>query len=271
MPIEYKLDEESQSFAYVPVLNMLQLLLNRSEVLDKVLALDGSACGISSYRDGTKYSENPFLVAEKFRILLTLYSDEFEIANPLATSKKKHKMFTVYWVLAKLPFKYRSSLHAIQLAILCKASAVKQYGYEKVLQPLVQDLKTLEKHGIFIARLGECIGNCSVCLLITLVPIPWQDSKSFIVEHPCRFCMVKKSEIQQRQVRTGAFESRTKLNHDRQVEEVLKDQSLVKQYGVKGSCVFRELDYFHTVGGFPPDLMHDLLEGVIPVEMAVCQ
>ncbi|XP_051526338.1 uncharacterized protein LOC127424872 isoform X1 [Myxocyprinus asiaticus] len=29
MPIEYKLEEDSQSFAYVPILNMLQVLLNR--------------------------------------------------------------------------------------------------------------------------------------------------------------------------------------------------------------------------------------------------
>ncbi len=272
MPIEYKLDKESQFFAYVPILNMLQLLLNRSEVLDKVLAPDGSACGISSYRDGTNYSENPFLMAEKCRIVLTLYTDEFEIANPLGTSKKKHKMFSVYWVLANLPSKYRSSLHAIQLAILCKASAVKQYGYEKVLYPLVQDLKTLEKHGIFVERLGECVLGTVLCVSADNLGAHSLSGfqESFIVEHPCRFCMVKKSEIQQRQVRTGAFESRTKLNHDRQVEEVLKDQSLVKQYGVKDSCVLRELDYFHPVGGFPPDLMHDLLEGVIPVEMAVC-
>lgn len=180
-------------------------------------------------------------------------------------------MFSVYWVLANLPSKYRSSLHAIQLAVLCKASAVKQYGYEKVLHPLVQDLKTLEKHGIFVERLGECLLGTVLCVSADNLGAHSLAGfqESFIMEHPCR-CMVKKSEIQQREVRTGAFESRTKLNHDRGVEEVLKDQSLVKQYGVKGSCVFRELDYFHTVGGFPPDLMHDLLEGVIPVEMAVC-
>lgn len=58
--------------------------------------------------------------------------------------------------------------------------------------------------------------------------------------------------------------------HDRQVEEDLKDQNLVKEYGVKGSCVLNELDHFHSVSGFPPDIMHDLLEGVIPIEMALC-
>ncbi len=95
MPIEYKLGKDSQSFAYVPILNMLQVLLNRTDVLEKVLSPVDNADGISSYIDSTNYHENDFLMTEKFRILLTLYTDEFEIANPLGTSKKKHKMFSV--------------------------------------------------------------------------------------------------------------------------------------------------------------------------------
>lgn len=30
------------------------------------------------------------------------------------------------------------------------------------------------------------------------------------------------------------------------------------------------LEHFHTIGGFPPDIMHDLMEGVIPIEMSLC-
>lgn len=58
--------------------------------------------------------------------------------------------------------------------------------------------------------------------------------ESFTVEHPCRFCFAKRSEIQ-KEVQSGAFELRTKQQHDRQVAEVLNDGSLVKQYGVKGA------------------------------------
>lgn len=49
-------------------------------------------------------------------------------------------------------------------------------------------------------------------LLITLALIPLQDFKSFIVEHPCHFYMVKRSEIQQKEVLSGGFEPRTKQN-----------------------------------------------------------
>ncbi|XP_016348820.1 uncharacterized protein LOC107693812 [Sinocyclocheilus anshuiensis] len=57
--------------------------------------------------------------------------------------------------------------------------------------------------------------------------------ESFTVEHPCWFCFAKRSEIQEKEVQSGAFELRAKQEHDRQVAEVLHDASLVKQYEVK--------------------------------------
>lgn len=79
-----------QSFAYVLILNMLQVLLNRNDVWEKVF---------NPYDiDSTTYRQNDFLMTWKFGILLNLYTDEFEIASPLGTSKKEHKVFSVYWV-----------------------------------------------------------------------------------------------------------------------------------------------------------------------------
>ncbi len=62
------------------------------------------------------------------RIALGLYIDDFEVANSLGTSKKKHRLCAVYWVLANLDSKYRSALHSIQLALLCKVNTVKEHG-----------------------------------------------------------------------------------------------------------------------------------------------
>jgi hypothetical protein len=30
------------------------------------------------------------------------------------------------------------------------------------------------------------------------------------------------------------------------------------------------LQHFHTTTGFPPDILHDLFEGIVPVELALC-
>lgn len=90
--------------------------------------------------------------------------------------------------------------------------------------------------------------------------------ESFTVQRPRRHCMAQRSDIQQREVRSGACECRTSQDHDRQVSEVLENPNLVK----KSSVLIDNLEHFCTVTGFPPDIMHDLLEGIIPVEMSLC-
>lgn len=32
----------------------------------------------------------------------------------------------------------------------------------------------------------------------------------------------------------------------------------------------QKLQYFHPITGFPPDILHDLLEGIVPLELALC-
>lgn len=128
---------------------MLQKMLNRADILDKALPVHKHVPHeYSTYRDGSNCKENDLLKGEEFKIAVGLYIDDFEVANPLETSKKKHKMTAVYWVIANVPSEYRSTLHSIQLAVLCKASDVKKYGYAKILHPLIQDLVSLEQHGV---------------------------------------------------------------------------------------------------------------------------
>ena len=55
--------------------------------------------------------------------------------------------FTVgafYYLLGNLPPKYRSSLKSIQLIALVKSSFISTYGIDRILKPLVSDLKQLE-------------------------------------------------------------------------------------------------------------------------------
>jgi len=55
--------------------------------------------------DGVYFRENGLLTSDEFTIAIGLYIDDFEVANPLWTSKKKHKMCAVYWVIASKPAK----------------------------------------------------------------------------------------------------------------------------------------------------------------------
>lgn len=100
MPVEYMIDRETKPVAYVPILSMLQKMLNKSDILDKALSIpESEPVMYSSYNDGHYFKNNSLLNSEEFRIALGFYVDDFEVANPLGTSRGKHKIvqFTGCW------------------------------------------------------------------------------------------------------------------------------------------------------------------------------
>lgn len=159
-PMEYVLSkEENRSFQYVPILKSLLQALTRKEIRDLIFH-DGEAQSNNDtqYRalsDGMYYKTNKLFSGEDPTIAIILYVDDFEICNPLGTSRKKHKVTAVYWVLDGVPALLRSSLTSIFLPILCKADDMKRFGYGTVLEPLLKDLVSLEEDGLYVPALGR--------------------------------------------------------------------------------------------------------------------
>lgn len=49
------------------------------------------------------------------------------------------------------------------------------------------------------------------------------------------------------------------------------DPGLGRSYGLKGACpLTQNLKHFHVVSGYPPDILHDILEGIVPTEVSLC-
>lgn len=88
-------------------------------------------------------------------------------------------MCYIYWVIANLPIRPRSTLSSIYLAVFYKTVHVKQHGYSKILEPLIRNPLHLETTGVFVQRLRFyvkvlfCMG-----LLITWVHTHLLDIKS---------------------------------------------------------------------------------------------
>ena len=74
--------------------------------------------------------------------------DESETVNPLGSKRGVHKIGALYFVLRNLPPKLNSALMNIHLVALFHTEDVKKYGFDPILQPLINDIKTLESHGI---------------------------------------------------------------------------------------------------------------------------
>lgn len=63
--------------------------------------------------------------------------------------------------------------------------------------------------------------------------------------------------------------SRTEHQHQVDIEAALAGDT--HSHGVKRHCAITErLNHFHVTTGYPPDVLHDLLEGIVPVELALC-
>jgi len=93
--------------------------------------------------------------------------------------------------------------------------------------------------------------------------------ESFSGSYVCRVCSGERSQFQELEVRTGAFPCRTKQQHQLDVEAAAASDT--HSHGVKRQCAITErLDHFHVTTGYPPDVLHDLLEGIVPVELALC-
>nr|XP_046269580.1 uncharacterized protein LOC124072313 isoform X1 [Scatophagus argus] len=277
-PVEYILDAlRKRTFQYIPLLQSLQQLLSHKGVLDHLETQRIQNQPLSCFqeyrtvRDGEYYKQNPFLSGEGFRIAVNLYVDDFEICNPLGTSRKKHKLCGVYWVLGNLPPGSHSKLTSIYLAVLCKSDDVKAYGYEKVLEPLLQDLYILEQHGVFISQVGQFVKGSVQCVIADNLGAHALGGfvESFSGGSICRFCTGDKSEFQSKDVKSGVFQRRTKETHNVHVQTAQERAAIC--YGVKKQCVLTErLSHFHVSSGYPPDIVHDLFEGVVPVELARC-
>lgn len=75
--------------------------------------------------------------------------------DPLDTSKKRHKIRALYWVLATMPPELWSILASIHLAVLSKGDDIRRFGYETILEPLLKGICVLEWERVFIASVRK--------------------------------------------------------------------------------------------------------------------
>ena len=62
---------------------------------------------------------------------------------------------------------------------------------------------------------------------------------------------------------------RSRSMYDRHAEMASTDPESATVYGVKARSELNNSKYFHVVDGLPSDIMHDILEGVIPLHLKV--
>lgn len=201
---------------------------------------------------------------------LHLYTDEFEVCNPIGSRKNVHKVCAFYYSVGNVELKYRSQLKNIHLACLLKYKCVRQYGYSMLIKDMIRDLKTLESDGIEVIVDQEHFtvngsvvtvsgDNLSLHALGGFNPV-------FSSGRICRHCMVCYSNL--RKVHSEEqCTLRNEQTHQYHVDSIVADARLKPVYGVYAESPLSSLNYFSPVSCLPPDVMHDILEGVMTLSV----
>ena len=272
-PIDYKLlDDKGKvigSCSYVPVHKVLKRYFSNDDIKDFVFPNHTPQTDfLSDYCDGNIFAEHSFFRDHPNALRLHFYEDEFEVVNPLGAKRNKHKLCGFYYTIGNLDKKYTSLQQHIHLALLVRYSFVKKCSWDIILKPLLDDLKRLASHGftvtvdqkehtIFAGLATLSCDNLSAHMLGGF-------KMSFNSGRICRYCMATHKDIKQ-MFREEDFLLRTLDIHRQHLQRVELCPDDKATYGVNGPSPFTDLDYFDTTTAFPPDVMHDVLEGVIPL------
>ena len=86
------------------------------------------------------------------------------------------------------------------------------------------------------------------------------------VSRICRFCLASGTNMKQI-IDDSFFQRRSKATHQYQINMIQQNSAYSQMFGLKFDSPLNNLDYFHTSTMLPPDIMHDLLEGIVPLEI----
>jgi len=274
----------SDTFCYIPIEGSLRVILQHTQSLD--LMVSGCAAQFSTGDDELVYSdwcdgENGTTLREYFNtnygqspgnipVFIQIYYDDVETTNPLGSKVGIHKIGAFYFVIKNFPPAVNSSLHNIHLLALTHAADLKKYGFAPVLNTLVKELIKLEKQGLevvvqgkkytFRCFLSQIVGdNLGIHALFGYMQ---NFSKA---THACDLCMATQDNMQS-EFTEGNL--RTPALYEQYAADLAAGKVSKSDCGINEPCTsFDGLKYYHLARNDSSDVMHDLLEGVIPLEV----
>jgi hypothetical protein len=254
---------------YISVGETIKALHSRTSLVQDAIANlhctrgDDEADVYQSFLDGSQWKEHPLRNSDV--ILVRLYGDDFEPANPLGSRKSVYKLGCVYFQLESLPTYTLSKTENMFLTLCYHTGDVKEFGWEYVLRPLINELKHLESQGLSLVISGEtklfrvvlsCMTGDNLFLNSILGFV-----ESFTASFPCRHCRLPRQDFHKTVVEVKEC-LRDVRSYDAATEKVN-----VQATGIKQKCVFNELQYFHAVQISLQDIMHDVFEGVCAYDL----
>jgi hypothetical protein len=259
-----------ETFQYFPITKTLRSIFKFTNLLQLIRQEPNTTfpSTYSSYLDGEEYLNHPFLQKNKDVVRINLYYDDIDVCNPIGSQSAVYKVACFYFTIQNAGF-LNSQLENIFILAIAYNTDVKKYGFQKILEPFIKEMKLLETdQGIPIL-----INNQTFELKATLTAfvgdsLAAHDILGFVSPsgtHFCRQCMITQAEFRKNPIFNA--DERNISTHTEQLEHLKEknfDKKISKMYGVKEDSPLNSLQHFHCTTNFVFDPMHDLLEGVVP-------
>ena len=263
--------EKEVTYQYVSILHQLTNLLNNCEHLIGFVrqSCAGSGRTLKDVLDGQLHG------ASDKQLRIGLYYDDFGVVDALGNKASKYKLGGLYFTILNVPKHLRSKVKSTFLTLLCKTQHLKRFGWDVLLKPLINDIKNLKVEGITVGYGDGSVKikgdiSCVVGDNLALNAIGGF-TECFSSGLCCRSCDLSVDE-QQRVFEEDKARLRTAEKHSTQLADLETrefPQREVAKYGVKARSAFCEIDPCFPVERLPPDVAHDLLEGVVPYVIAL--
>lgn len=251
---------ESFEFQFVGVKEILKLLVSDPTFTPAVSTEDGL---LRDIKDGSVYKNNPYFQQNPEAYTLILYSDAFEVCNPLGAKKGVNKLLNVYLVIAEMEKHHRSKTENLFLVLSVKDKHLKD-NRSAIYAPLMKELAALET-GI------EHNGNVIKAGLLCQVGDNLEQhqiggfSGNFAHGDICRSCHQQYDTLQE-MAGAPTEEKWSREEYDSYCDVMETTPGVAGSCGLRSRCVFNTLKSFHCIGQLPFDIMHDYFECVGPVD-----
>ncbi|XP_047139727.1 uncharacterized protein LOC105845782 isoform X2 [Hydra vulgaris] len=266
------LNNQKKFFQYIPILEVIKKFVQHKDVWASIHRANQnknqSSDLLCSYRDGNIFHKHVVFCKNKHALRIHMYIDEFEVCNPIGSHRSTHKLCAFYFFIGNLEYKYHSQLKYIHLCLLIKEKYIKQSNtYAELLKPLISDLNELCLNGIALTIDGESLQLYGALATISADNLSAHALAGFRCAfnsgHICRYCMLR-YEDKEKLLQETVLALRTETLHKYHLQGINAGIS-GRVYGVVKRCPLLDLSYFKLTESFPPDLMHDLHEGIIPL------
>ncbi|KAK3928716.1 Anthranilate phosphoribosyltransferase [Frankliniella fusca] len=187
-------------YHYVPIKESIKWLMEDNSVYEQYLASRQRRPVLQSdlltdIHDGSSFMGHSLFMEDPTALQIILYYDDVSLAKALGPANSTFKISHWAFTLGNLKPWHRTKVDPIQLVMLCREQVVSYFGLERVLKPLIEDLKSLEEDGVEIR--GEKV-KASIALILgdnlaahTIGGFVESFSQT---EHFCRYCEESRSD-----------------------------------------------------------------------------